>query len=170
MPITVPPTLFVGFGGSGSKVLKKIKESLSDVLKRSFPNAEANKQNEYLPPCFQFLEVDIDEDDAKERGFKETTPQFLGCNPRAGFDQLDARIERGRGQYEFIKPWWPKGLGHAIIENNPGAEMDEGYRLRQLGKLALWLKVEELKKSKIQKYQKSNRPKAAQWPRLDSSI
>ena len=35
--INVSPTLFVGFGGSGSKALHEIKDSLKDVLKRSFP-------------------------------------------------------------------------------------------------------------------------------------
>ena len=140
--INVSPTLFVGFGGSGSKALHEIKDSLKDVLKRSFsgtPGALSGK----IPSCFQFLEVDIDQEDALRVGFTDYGQDFLNCDPQATFEQLDARIKRADGNYEYIKRWWPQGLGRAISQMNRDQKMKEGYRLRQLGKLALWLKASD---------------------------
>lgn len=140
--INVSPTLFVGFGGSGSKALNEIKLSLKDVLKRSFPNTPGALSGE-IPPCFQFLEVDIDQADALRSGFTDYGKDFLNCDPKATFEQLDARIRRADGSYEYIKQWWPQGLGTAISQMNRDQEMKEGYRLRQLGKLALWLNAKD---------------------------
>ena len=143
--INVSPTLFVGFGGSGSKALHEIKDSLKDVLKRSFPGTPGALRDDYIPPCFQFLEVDTDQTDAPRFEFDSHNDDFLNCDPGESLEKLDARIKKADGDLAYIKRWWPKGLGKAISQKNRDQAMREGYRLRQFGKLALWLKAKDFR-------------------------
>ncbi len=134
--MSVKPTLFIGFGGTGARVLQTVKYALA---KRFSPDGQT------VPACFSFLAVDPDISSAREF---DSVGNYLGFDVAAGneflvadlggnYEYLESRIQNDTLEsFRAVSTLWPKGLGNRL-QRGWGEVRPVSYR--QLGRAAFWL-------------------------------